>query len=291
MPNFSQRQLLTEGILKNVLKVAGKGIAGGLRGLKTTADLARSTVKALDPDFYTKISKPLDVGLQKLQTKPLSQAAEAWWRSIWPNAEENHFLEFLEKLGYLPDPIKRKVNGTWRNGSIYVVEVDYDENNKPIPLVDEITGKVVSFKYPLHFKLKDDGSYQMTKSPSATGRRTYLPSSRQSINPSQAYTSQVVPSISPTQKSTVSSSARHPLTSQSVLKQYYKFVKKRGLGIYDPIESNAFGSFLVKVIGISPTATRTLITRVTNKPFAKDRKLKPQQIAKIAQILSQRGTI
>jgi hypothetical protein len=281
MPNLSQRELLSENIFTNVLKSVGKGIKGGAKALSTTANLARSTVKALDPEFYSTVAKPLDVGIQKLATPSLGSAWNNWWRAVWPNAEEKHFLEFLEQLGYLPDPIKKKVNGSWNNGSIYVVEVDYDKDNNPIPLTDD-NGKIVSFRYPLHFKLRDDGNYQMTKSPSATGRRTYVPSANtRTQNTTQSTATQSIP---PTSQQTST-------TPANILRQYYRFLRKKGLGIYDPIESNVFGSFLVKKIGVSPNATRSLIAKVTRKPFDRTRKLTPQQIVKIAQILSQRGII
>jgi len=265
MPNLSQRELLSEKIFTNVLKATGKGIMGGVRALGATANLARSAIQELDPDFYSTITKPIK-GIDKFKTPSIDRAASEWWRTVIPGAEQRKFLEFLESKGYIPDRTKGKemVNGTWKNGTIYVVEVDYDENNKPRPLTDD-KGKVVSFKYPLHFKIDKNREYVMTKSPSATGRRTF-------------------------NQNTTTSTAQ-PTTPVVILRQYYKFLKRKGLGIYDPIESNVFGSFLVKKIGVSPNATRTIITRVTGKPFDRTRKLTPQQIVKIAQILSQRGII
>ena len=253
-------------------------IKGGVKALGATANLAKSAIKTLDPDFYSAVTKPIDFGIEKFKTPgSFGQAWDEWKRANLPGSEQTKFLKFLEEKGFMPDADKDKgrVSGTQENGIIYVVEVDYDENNKPTPLRDD-NGNVVKFKYPLHFK-KEKGEYIMTKSPSATGRRTY----NSSTTPAGPAATSTAPQPS----------TRPTVAPQNILRQYYKFVRKRGLGIYDPIESNVFGSFLVKKIGLSHNATRKLITKVTRKPFAKDRKLKPQQVAKIAQILSQRGKI
>lgn len=253
MPKLSQREILTEGILSTI----GKAIGGGFNTLKKTGQLAKSAVKTLDPNFYSTVTKPFDLGLSKRETPSLRQAFKEWL----PGAEGRKFNEFLISKGYYP---VEKIRGDFKSGSIRVAEVDFNEKGEPKPLMDG--KKVVVFRYPLHFRQDDNGEYIMTKSPSATGRRTYYSSDK-------------------------TATSNDTTSWKKFARKYIRYAKANGYRTYDPIPSYLVGRFLVREIGLTNNPARNVIEKATKTSYLRDRDITAKQIKAIAQILIQRGII
>jgi hypothetical protein len=114
MAKLSQKELINEGVFKNILRGVAKTALQGAKGL------AKGVVKTITPTGYSVLAS----GASK---------AKQVGKSIKQNfaTKEDQLTDILYQRGYIPvDKVRGDIN---KQGTVTVAELEYDPQGKPIP--------------------------------------------------------------------------------------------------------------------------------------------------------------